>query len=102
MRSRARRVLCGDAHRPRRLGVTAWHATKGPHTGTMTQTWRRRTLLGAQPRAGGRTNWFVCRPRCAAAGTGVLKPPHRPQAPGGLIFQLVRRLRTAGTAQRVR
>ncbi|MFE1408444.1 FAD-dependent monooxygenase [Streptomyces sp. NPDC058770] len=62
LRSRARTVLFGDAHRPRYSGVTAWHGTADLDTDGMTETWGRRTRFGVIPRAGGRTNWFACAP----------------------------------------
>ncbi|MGW0828353.1 NAD(P)-binding protein [Streptomyces sp. NPDC002845] len=67
LRSRARTVLFGDAHRPRRSGVTAWHGTADLDTDGMTETWGRRARFGVLPRAGGRTNWFACAPaaRCS-------------------------------------
>ncbi|MFE9651098.1 hypothetical protein ACFYO0_44870 [Streptomyces sp. NPDC006365] len=67
LRSRARTVLFGDAHRPRRSGVTAWHGTADLDTDGMTETWGRRARFGVLPRAGGRTHWFACAPaaRCS-------------------------------------
>lgn len=62
LRSPARTVLFGDAHRPRYAGVTAWHGTADLDTDGMTETWGHRARFGVLPRAGGRTNWFACAP----------------------------------------
>ncbi|MGK4906074.1 FAD-dependent monooxygenase [Streptomyces albus] len=62
LRSRARGVLFGHAHRPRYAGVTTWHGNTGLDSGEMTETWGRDARFGVTPRTGGRSNWFACAP----------------------------------------
>ncbi|MDI3387648.1 FAD-dependent monooxygenase [Streptomyces sp. B-S-A8] len=80
LRSRARSVLFGGAHRPRYCGVTAWHGTADVDAPGMTETWGDSARFGVTPRAGSRANWFAC-----------VRAPERATPAGGELAALRRR-----------